>query len=197
MKANYESENLDTRLWLLLHRVRDALALCEDSIFRKYGLTTEQFGVLLSVKARGGSLRPTDLALILERSPNSVSMLVDRMVKAGLVRRTRDRSDRRVVRVSLTGKGENAVAPATPAGWEFIRNILSPLSYEDKRALATMLEAIKCDLLGYLNPQLDMAEIKEKSATNQPDLYERMLKKVLPSKSEVKRQSSRKKKATR
>jgi DNA-binding MarR family transcriptional regulator len=116
MVGNSEPENTILRLWLLLHRVRDALALCEDSILRKYGLTTEQFGVLEAVKSRGGSLSPTDLALILERSSNSVSMLVDRMVKASLVKRAGDRKDRRAVNVALTSKEENALRSATPAG---------------------------------------------------------------------------------
>ena len=80
MALNSESGNTILRLWLLLHRVRDILALCEDSIYGEYGLTTEQFAVLAALKSRGGSLRPSDLALILERSPNSISMLVDRMV---------------------------------------------------------------------------------------------------------------------
>ena len=108
MTANSESENTVLRLWLLLRRVGDSLALCQDSLFSKYGLTTEQFGVLTSIKSRG-PLRPSDLSHILERTPNSISMLIDRMVKAGLVRRTRDRKDRRTVTVSLTGKGEAAV----------------------------------------------------------------------------------------
>ena len=109
MAVSYESKNTDMKLWLLMHRVNDALTLCEDSIVREYGLTVEQFRVLAIVRAFGGSLRPTDMAVSLDRSPNSVSMLVDRMVKAGLVKRTRDRSDRRVVNVSLTNKGENAL----------------------------------------------------------------------------------------
>ena len=93
--------------------------------------------MLAAVKSRGGSLKPSELAQILARSPNSVSMLVDRMVKAGLVKRTRDRSDRRVVNVSLTSRGEKALGPATPAGWEFIQKILLPLSYKDKHALVS------------------------------------------------------------
>jgi len=32
MARNFESENTLLRVWLLLHRVRDALALCEDSL---------------------------------------------------------------------------------------------------------------------------------------------------------------------
>ncbi len=99
MVVNAEQENIVLRLWLLLRRVGDTLVRCQDSVFSEYGVTTEQWGVLTSIKARG-PLRPTDLAYLLERSPNSISMLVDRMVKAGLVRRTRDRKDRRVITVS-------------------------------------------------------------------------------------------------
>jgi DNA-binding MarR family transcriptional regulator len=200
MAVNSESGNTVLRLWLLLHRVRDVLSLCEDSIFREYGITTEQFSVLLAVKTRGGSIgsvRITDLVDALERSPNSISMLVDRMVKAGLVRRTRDRRDRRAVRVSLTNKGENAVAPAAPAGWELIQKILSPLSDKDRQALASMLEIVKCEALGYLNPKVNMAEIIKNSATNQPHLYERMVKHVFPSGSEAKRQGGKKRKTIR
>jgi len=191
MTVNSESENTVLRLWLLLRRVGDALALCQDSVFGKYGLTTEQFGVLSSIKSRG-PLRPTDLSHILERTPNSISMLVDRMVKAGLVRRTRDRKDRRVVTVSLTSKGEAAVEPAIPAGWEFIHQILSPLSQNDQRSFASMLETVKCELTGYLNPETDKAEIIKTSFTNRPDLYKRMLKNVLPPNYEARRKHSEK-----
>ena len=191
MAVNSEQENTILRLWLLLRRVGDALGLCQDMVYGKYGLTTEQFGVLASIKSRG-PLRPLDLALILERSPNSMSMIVDRMVKAGLVRRTRDRKDRRAVFVSMTDKGREAVEPAIPAGWEFIHKVVSPLSYDDQRALASMLETVKCELVGYLNPEMDTAAIMKKSLTGDPDLYKRMVKKVLPSGYDSKRKRGKK-----
>ena len=186
MSINSESEKTVLRLWLLLRRVGDALVLCQDSVFREYGLTTEQWGVLTSIKSRG-PLRPTDLASILERSPNSMSMLIDRMFKAGLVRRTRDRKDRRTVSVSLTEKGKTAVEPAVIAGWEFIHDILSPLSYDDQYALADTLETVKCELDSYLNPEMDKAEIVKNSFTDGPDLYKRLVKNVLPPGYEAKR----------
>jgi hypothetical protein len=117
------------------------------------------------------------------------------MVKAGLVIRKRDRMDRRVVTVSLTSKGEKAVEPAIPAGWEFIHKSLSRLSENDQRALASMLETVKCELVGYLNPEMDKAEIIKNSFTNQPDLYKRMVKNVLPTGYEAKRRGGKKKKA--
>ncbi len=64
MVVNSESENTVLRLWLLLRRVGDTLVLCQDSVYSEYGLTSEQFGVLASLKSRG-PLRPTDIASIL------------------------------------------------------------------------------------------------------------------------------------
>ena len=186
MAVDIEQENIVLRLWLLLRRVCDTLMLCQDSIFSKYGLTTEQWGVLTAIKARG-ALRPSDLASLLERSPNSMSMQIDRMVKAGLVRRTRDRKDRRVVTVSFTEKGKTAVEPAIPAGWEFIHDIVSPLSDNEQRDLASMLERVKYELDSYLDPEMDMAEIIKNSFTNDPDLYKRMMKNLLPPGYEAKR----------
>ena len=179
MAIDYEKENTVLRLWLLLRRIGDTLMRCQDSLFSKYGLTTEQWGLLTAIKSRG-PLRPSDLASILERTPNSMSMLIDRMVKAGLVKRTRDRKDRRVVTVTLTSKGETDIQPAVIAGWEFIHEVLSPLSDNEQRDLASMLEITRRELVGYLNPEMDMAEIIRKGLTNDPDLYKRMAKNLLP-----------------
>jgi DNA-binding MarR family transcriptional regulator len=179
MAVNAEQENTVLRLWLLLPRVGDALGLCQDLVFSKYGITTEQWRVLACIKSRG-PLRLIDIASLLERGPNSISMLVDRMVKAGLVRRTRDRKDRRIVFVSLTDKGKEAIEPAIPAGWEFTHKILSPLSCDEQHALADMLETIKCELTSYLNPEMDRAEVTKTSLTKDPNLYKRMLKNLLP-----------------
>ena len=192
MAVNTEQENTILRLWLLLPRVGDALALCQDLVFSKYGITTEQWRVLACIKSRG-PLRPSDIASMLERSPNSVSMLVDRMVKAGLVRRTRDRKDRRVVFVNITNKGQAAIDPAAPEGWEFVLKLLSVLSYEEQRTLASTLETIKCELIGYLNPEMDKAEIIKNSFTNDPNLFKR-LENILPPgyKAERKRRGKRK-----
>ena len=192
MALDSKSANTVLRLWLLLHRVRDSLVRCEDSIFSEYGITLEQFTVLGQIKYRGSSMRIIDLARALESAPNSVSNLIDRMVKAGLVRRTRGKIDRREVRASLTSKGENAVRLAAPAGWDFIQKTLSPISDKEKEALVSLLETLKCDLVGYLNPEADKAQIIKNSPTNQSNLYELMVKNVFPSGTEAKREGRQK-----
>jgi hypothetical protein len=113
------------------------------------------------------------------------------MVKAGLLRRTRDRKDRRVVNVSLTSKAEEAVEPTFIAGWEFIHEVLLPISDNGRRDLASMLETVKCELVGYLNPEMDKAEIIKSSYTNRPDLYKGMVKTLLPPGYEAKRKAGK------
>jgi len=101
-------------------------------------------------------------------------MIVDRMVKAGLVRRGRDRGDRRTVRVSVSSKGEAAFRPATVAGLELIREIMSPLSYEDKRTFLSLHEIVRQKALQYLNPEGDIEEIGRSDVTSRPDLAKRL-----------------------
>jgi len=196
MAVNSEQQRTVLRLWLLLHRVGNALNLCLDLVYSKYGITNEQSGVLGAIKSRG-PLKISDLSSILERSPNTISMLVDRMVKGGLVKRTRDKKDRRIVFVTMTDKGREAVDPAIPAGWQLIHKVVSPLSYDQQRGLADMLETVKSELVSYLNPEMDKGEIIEKSLTRDPSSYKRLVKNVLPPSNEAKLQGEKKRRTMR
>jgi DNA-binding MarR family transcriptional regulator len=193
--ANSESEKLALRSWFLTHRTRDVLRTCEDQIFGEYGLTTEQYAVLAIIKYLNAPVRITDIARWSGRSTNSVSMIIDRMVKAGLITRKRDRKDRRTVFVTITSKAENALEPATRAGLEFIQEILSPLSDEDKRTFVSLHELVKYKALQYLNPGLDIEETRRNEITNQPDLMKRLAQYISPSNTDAKRQAGKKKKA--
>lgn len=54
-----------------------------------------------------GSATVSELAEFLQERPHSVAGLIERAVQNGLVRRAQDKSDRRVVNVSLTPSGRN------------------------------------------------------------------------------------------
>jgi len=151
MAVNVESQNLVLRLWFLMHRDVGLFRRCEDQAYGEKGLTMEQFTVLAAMKYIGDSARPADLAQWIGRTANSVSMMVDRMVKVGLVKRTRDRRDRRVVRLATTDKADAAFERAIPSGWDFILKIMLPLSESDRHALARLLETIRYETLKYLN----------------------------------------------
>ena len=194
MPIKFKFENLDMGSWILLRQAHNLIFKCEDRVFSEYGLSTEQHTVLMAVKNISGPVRITDIARWLDRSVNSVSMIIDRMVKAGLVKRTRDRKDRRTVFVTLTNKAEEAYFPATTAGWELVQEILSPLSNEDKRALVKLLETIRDKTYDYLEPGGVIEEVKVNGTKKMKQFTEQASKYNSSSTPKAKRQSGKKRK---
>jgi MarR family 2-MHQ and catechol resistance regulon transcriptional repressor len=181
MTVNLELNRLALRAWFLSHRTHELLRKCEDKVYGKYNLTTEQYTMLAIIEYLGGPVRITDIARWSGRSTNSISMIIDRMVKAGLVKRARDRKDRRAVFVTITSKAEHALEPATRAGLEFIQETLSPLSDEEKLTFVNLHEVVKHKALEYLNPGEDIEEMQRSEVTSQANLVERLVQYISPS----------------
>jgi len=192
MTTKFESTNMTVKSWLLARQTGDVLRTCMDQLFRKYNITTEQYEVLVSVKYLGDRVNMTDIAKWLRRSTNSISMIVDRMVKAGLVTRKRDRSDRRVVYVVITSKGENIIELASPACWETIKELLSPLSHEDRHTFVNLLEMVNYKALEYLYPTEDIEEMVRDRNERYVRLMERVPEYALVTIPEAKRQGGKK-----
>jgi DNA-binding MarR family transcriptional regulator len=197
MPVKFKFKNMDKGSWVLLRQAYNLILKCEDQVFSEYNLTTEQHAVLMAIKHISGPVRITDIARWLDRSVNSISMIIDRMVKAGLVRRVRDRKDRRTVFVTMTSKAENAYVPATVAGWGLIQEILAPLSDEDKRTFIRLLETLRDKTYDYL----DSGKVVEEVKINETDTMAQFMKQKSEYKSsstaEGKLRSSTKKKSIR
>jgi DNA-binding MarR family transcriptional regulator len=84
---------------------------------RSAGLTPAQHQLLLAVKGHRGSRSPAvgELADYLMLRHHSTVELIDRAEAAGLVRRERDPDDGRLIRVTLTRKGDRMLAELTVA----------------------------------------------------------------------------------
>jgi DNA-binding MarR family transcriptional regulator len=69
---------------------------------------------VLAVLANNGSLRQTDLAELTSIDASTLSRLITRLVRDGLVKRTRSRADSREVAVALTANGKNLMTRLVP-----------------------------------------------------------------------------------
>jgi DNA-binding MarR family transcriptional regulator len=105
------------------------------------GLTHVQHQLLVAIKGHPGGEPPTvgDLAGYLLLRPHSTVELVDRAELAGLVQRTRDRADGRVVRVRLTPEGDQVLQQLTRAHLERLHELATVLDefvtrHEDQRS---------------------------------------------------------------
>ena len=94
------------RLWL-------RLLTCTNSIEKKaramltarFGTTLPRFDVLAALEREVDGLTMSALSEFLLVSNGNVTAIVARLVEDGLVTRTQDKADRRVLRVKLTAKG--------------------------------------------------------------------------------------------
>ena len=189
--TNHGFEEQSVMLWRMVYLTYTRFKNGMDRTLSEHGLTMEQYLLLVDLKTNDAPMNITDLARLLERSTNSISMLVDRMVKAGLLRRVRDRRDRRVVNVSLTSKAENALEPANPAVWEFMQLGMSSLSSKDKGTLANLCKPINYKLLEYLNPGADVEGMLTRDSKQRAYALKQWRKQVRLATPEVKRSSSK------
>ena len=125
----------DYRLWVLLNQVNDGMARARDSEVRGLGISAIQSGAIIVLKAMDGETTPTELSRWLFREPQTISQLLIRMEKQGLVkrvrRRKRNREDSTMLRVVLTQKGEEIFRLENEQR-KVIQRIMSCLSPEQR-----------------------------------------------------------------
>jgi DNA-binding MarR family transcriptional regulator len=196
MMTNHELEDLSVTLWRTVYQTYTRFKNGMNQVLGEQGLTMEQYLVLATIKYYDAPIRISDVAHWIERSTNSVTMIVDRMVKAGLLRRVRDRRDRRTVNVFLTSKAEDVLKPANPAAWEFMQQGMSLLSYKDKNAFASLVKTINYKLLEYLNPGADVQKMLKDDSKQQEYLMKQWRKQPWLATPRAKRRGTRKRKTS-
>jgi DNA-binding MarR family transcriptional regulator len=92
---------------------------------RAEGLTSSQHQLLLAVKGHRGPDGPTigELAAYLALRHHSAVGLVDRAEKSGLIERSRDPLDHRVIRLHLTATGDDLIRRLSQAHLEELRQL--------------------------------------------------------------------------
>ncbi len=100
-----------------LRRIVRALHAFSQDVHRQFGLTAPQLWALKTLQ-RAGRLSMGELADALAVHQSSLSILIDRLEKRGLVQRVRARGDGRVVLIALTRRGSalSSMAPQPAQG---------------------------------------------------------------------------------
>jgi len=118
----------------------DALALAEPiqaRLWQLAHLTLTQVSVLRHL--RSGPQTAGRLAELAGLSATSVSRLVDRLEKRGLVSRKRDAEDRRIVEVQLEPAGERLLGEAKVFRGSDLHHAVEAMSADERRRLTASL----------------------------------------------------------
>jgi len=107
----------------------------------KAGLTPLQYGVLIHLNAQTGKpgIEQNVLADRLNVDRNTASVLVEQLVKKGVVERKVNGADRRSRLLSLTPKGEKIFARLRPAHARVNESILAAITPRDRKLLIGLL----------------------------------------------------------
>lgn len=131
-------EDVDFELWKSLDHVHSAISRSRELEMKQHGITPEQAGVLRTLIEKGGFTTNAEIADVMVRQYNSITTLVNRMEKSGLVKKEKINNDRRFI-VSITPKGRSICEKITINS---VHMAFSGLSLEEKQKLASYLENI-------------------------------------------------------
>jgi len=127
-------------LWVLVHRTSYAMRRAREIELNKIGISDIQAAVLFTVKEAQNPLTPAEIARRLFREPHTVSALLSRMEKQGLLKKTTDARRKNQRRIEITPKGERVYKKATDM--KVIHKIIGSLSKKKQEKLWDYLEIL-------------------------------------------------------
>ncbi len=126
------------KVLLVLRQIVRAIDVRSRRLVHEYGLTGPQL-VVLRALALHDAVSPGDLAESVNLSHGTVTGILDRLEKRGLIRRTRSDADRRRVKVSLDPAGQSVISNAPPMMHEqFIEQFVKLADWEQTLILSSM-----------------------------------------------------------
>jgi len=123
----------------LLKQVMNAMRQSMEHEFREMHLTGPQ-GMLMGILAHSEEMKISDLSEKLGLSNSTVSGIIDRLEKQGLVERTRSEEDRRVVYVKVSSEYKKSVQARHN---EFERKFDTMMSRATPEELDTIRDGLK------------------------------------------------------
>src|SRR5260370_315506 len=128
-------------VWLVMMKAMRALTRYAAAGIEDKGLGESDFGVL-EVPLHKGPLPVNTIGPIVDLTPGSISIAVDRLFAKGLVSRVEGAEDRRVRIVALTPRGKDLIVPAFRKHSGQMRRVFSELNPEELRGLEGALKKV-------------------------------------------------------
>src|SRR5450755_1906894 len=128
-------------VWLVMMKAMRALTRYAAAGIEETGLGNSDFRVL-EVLLHKGPLPVNTIGPIVDLTPGSISIAVDRLVAKGLVSRVESVEDRRVRIVALTPRGKDLIVPAFRNHSGQMKKVFSELNPEELRSLEVALKKV-------------------------------------------------------
>ena len=127
-----------------IFRLSRAMGDRMEKAYTPYGISRGEFDVLATLRRSGEpyALSPRQLSATLMLTTGGMTGRLDKLERAGLLRRSPDPHDRRALRVTLTEKGLELIDEAVGAGLAVQSEALSALGADRAGHLADLLREL-------------------------------------------------------
>ena len=142
-------EDKEYDIWILLSRVYHLIAMLRKLELSKFNILPTQSYILFIIKALGDDTTPSKVSEFVYQQRSSISDILNRMVKQGLIKKTTNKSSNKRVIVTLTEKGEKALARSKNR--EYLHKVISSLTDEEKQQLESGLEILRDNAINELS----------------------------------------------
>lgn len=132
---------LPLKLIVGLHRNVAEVDKKTAKIVNEYGLTITQFSVLEALYSKGEMTVGAVQKKILS-STGTIPLVVNNLVKMGLVERFVNEKDRRQCILKLTGEGHRLISIAAPVNEEMLTEHFSVLTENEQEQLSELLKKL-------------------------------------------------------
>jgi len=142
-------------LWALLHQTRHVIHETVNREMEPLGVSPRQAAALLVIESNDEPVTPARISRWLGRDSASITVLLNRMQRKGLISKERNPDKKNSIIIALTEKGKQACTLLKSV--ETINNIFSKLSNEQQQQLKECLEILwraGFEILGSTNRNL-------------------------------------------
>ena len=140
MKYKFAADEL-WDLWTMLEQVHSGVTLARDRELEKHGISTIKAAALFIIDSIGNEATPAEISRWILRRPHSVSGLLDRMEKDGLIKKTKNLAKKNLVRVTITLKGRRAYEVSLKR--KTINQVLNSITAQERKDLYAVLEKLR------------------------------------------------------
>jgi DNA-binding MarR family transcriptional regulator len=141
IRQNKPFESLEAEAYLNLVRTADAIWRNNVEVLKPYDLTPTQFNVLRILRGAGQEgLNCREISERMLTFDPDVTRLLDRLESRGLVGRSREARDRRVITVRITEAGQQLIGELDQLVLQLHRQQLGHLGERKLKTLINLLE---------------------------------------------------------
>lgn len=129
------------RLFNLLRQTADSVFKAREAELKKYNLSPEQAAALVCIRSLDNKATPAELSRWLFRKRNSITILLNRMQKLGLISKQINKDRKNSITIKLTKKGYNAYLKSIE--FKAFYSIIDVLPEEKRKELWQLLQTIR------------------------------------------------------